>query len=323
MRSHIFYIVNPKAGVGSKNSVLTAIDRFTDSSKYTWQVAETAYPGHGAVLATMAVENGADVVVAVGGDGTVNEIARSLAGTDCVLGIIPAGSGNGLARHLQIPLPPQQAIALINQGATARLDYGLANRHPFFCTCGLGFDATISYKFAQSLRRGAARYVEKILKEIIRYRPETYIIDSDDGELTLRAFLLTCANASQYGNNAYIAPAASLSDGLMDVTLIEPFTAIEAPQLALRLLDGRLRPGPRIKMFRSRSLTILRERKGVIHCDGDPILAGRHIRVCMVRGGLTAIINPAGGVAQMSLVRTVEEAFNLFLDRTVRDRNQR
>lgn len=316
MQKRLLYIINPVAGTERKDPVRTAIKENTDNEQYAWKIAETRYSGHGAVLATMAVENDVDVVVAIGGDGTVNEIARSLTQSRTTLGIIPCGSGNGLARHLQIPLEPKKAVELINRGTVAAVDYGIINRHPFFCTCGVGFDATISYMFSSSIRRGVASYLEKVLKEITRYRPETYIISSGNNEIACRAFLLTCANASQYGNNAYIAPSASMSDGLMDVTVIEPFTAFEAPQLAYKLLDGTLTPGGRVRMFRSDRLHILREREGVIHCDGDPVKAGKEIDVHIVPKGLRIIVNEAARNKRFSLLNTIEEAFSSFIERS-------
>jgi diacylglycerol kinase family enzyme len=144
-------------------------------------------------------------------------VARSLVHTNTALGIIPCGSGNGLARHLCIPIDVRGALQLINNCAIESFDYGVINGQPFFCTCGMGFDAFISLKFAEAGKRGPITYVENVLKEGLTYKPETYEVVDDTGTHRHKAFLIACANASQYGNNAYIAPGASMKDGQMDV----------------------------------------------------------------------------------------------------------
>lgn len=309
----ILFIVNPISGTTNKELILKDIDARLDKEKYSYTVKRTEYSGHGAVIATSAAENGVDIVVAIGGDGTVNEVARSLVHTRSTLGIIPCGSGNGLARHLQIPLEYTKAIQLINDCNVCALDYGKINSRPFFCTCGMGFDATISYNFAASIRRGILTYLESTLKEITRYKPETYTLEDEAGKFTGKAFLITCANASQYGNNAYIAPEASMSDGLMDITFIEPFTAIEAPGLAYQLFNGTLSNNGKIRMFRSQRLHITREREGVIHCDGDPFLAGKNITIEIFHHKLNAIINKKAQIKPSSLLQTIAESFSYLV----------
>jgi diacylglycerol kinase (ATP) len=312
-KKSVLFIVNPISGTGKKELILKAIEEQIDRNKFDWRIVNTAYAGHGSVLATSAAENDVDIVVAIGGDGTVNEIARSLVHTHTALGIIPCGSGNGLARHLRIPLDYRKAIDIINKEEIHTLDYGTINRRPFFCTCGMGFDATISYKFATSIRRGMLTYMENTLKEITRYRPETYKIEDAAGTISTKAFLLTCANASQWGNNAYIAPMASTNDGLMDITLIEPFTAIEAPQLAYQLFNGTLREGSKIKMFRSSSIHITREHPGVIHCDGEPYKAGREIDVTIHPHALHALFGSEAVGRPGNLLQTIAESFSYFV----------
>ena len=177
----------------------------------------------------------------------------------------------------------------------------------------MGFDATVSYKFASSIKRGMLSYMENTLKEITRYKPETYIIEDESGQQQLKAFLLTCANASQYGNNAYIAPEASMSDGLMDVTVIRPFTMVEAPQLAYQLFNGTLTNKGHISMFRSKKLHIVREHEGVIHCDGDPFKAGKEITVEIESKQLRAITGNDMEIKSDTLLQTITEAFSFFV----------
>ena len=181
MKRSILFIVNPISGTRDKGAVQKDIETLTDASQFDYRIAFTEYAGHASVLAREAVENGFDIVVAVGGDGTVNEVARSLVHTPTALGIIPCGSGNGLARHLQIPLDARKAMQIINRATISSLDYGTINAMPFFCTCGVGFDAFVSLKFATGKKRGLLSYIENTLREGLSYKPETYTIEDEEG----------------------------------------------------------------------------------------------------------------------------------------------
>ena len=232
-KKNITFIVNPISGTKSKDALPLLVKQLIDDSLYECEIIKTEYAGHAAELASQCVNDHIDICVAVGGDGTVNEVARSLAHSETALGIIPCGSGNGLARHLCLPMDMKQALQVINAGKTDYFDYGVINDQPFFCTCGMGFDAYVSLKFAESGKRGLATYVENVLKEGLTYKPDTYIITDESGNHQYNAFLVACANASQYGNNAYIAPEASMQDGLLDVIIMEPFNIIEAAKVVI------------------------------------------------------------------------------------------
>ena len=294
MRSiqHITFIINPISGTQSKHEIPDLIDRMMDKERFECKVCITEYAGHAAELAKACAAQGDDIVVAVGGDGTVNEVARSLVHTKTALGIIPCGSGNGLARHLCIPMDIRKALDIINQAQIVDFDYGVINDLPFFCTCGMGFDAFISLKFAEAGKRGPITYVENVLKEGLKYKPETYEIIDDNGTTKYKAFLIACANASQYGNNAYIAPGATMKDGKMDVIIMEPFDALEAPQIAADLFMKTLGNNSKIKTFRTRKLTIHRQSPGAIHYDGDPIMTNSDIEVHIEHLGIRIVANP-------------------------------
>ena len=294
MRSiqHITFIINPISGTQSKHEIPDLIDRMMDKERFECKVCITEYAGHAAELAKACAAQGDDIVVAVGGDGTVNEVARSLVHTKTALGIIPCGSGNGLARHLCIPMDIRKALDIINQAQIVDFDYGVINDLPFFCTCGMGFDAFISLKFAEAGKRGPITYVENVLKEGLKYKPETYEIIDDNGTTKYKAFLIACANASQYGNNAYIAPGATMKDGKMDVIIMEPFNALEAPQIAADLFMKTLGNNSKIKTFRTRKLTIHRQSPGAIHYDGDPIMTNSDIEVHIEHLGIRIVANP-------------------------------
>lgn len=291
-KMHILFIMNPISGTRGKEDIPQRIESLLDKNRFNYEIRMTEYAGHAAEIARQAAQNAYDIVIAIGGDGTVNEVARSLTHTNTALGIIPCGSGNGLARHLNIPLDTDKAIMLLNQCHIERLDYGIINDMPFFCTCGMGFDAFVSMKFAEAGKRGPITYLENVLKEGLKYKPETYEVEDETGTKKYKAFLIACANASQYGNNAYIAPHASMSDGLMDVIIMEPFTVLEAPQISIDMLNKTLDKNSKIKTFRCKKLHIKRTSPGVIHYDGDPIMTGEDIDVQIQEGGISIVIDP-------------------------------
>lgn len=288
-KKRIVFVVNPISGTQGKKAIVKWINERIDRTVYDYSIVKTEYAGHATQLAAAAVKEGADVVTAIGGDGTINEVARSLVHTDTALGIIPCGSGNGLARHLGIPMEPKAAIDLLNQGKRLYIDYGKINNIPFFCTCGVGFDAFVSLKFADSGKRGLLTYLENTLHESLVYRPETYEIENEEGMVKHKAFLIACGNASQYGNNAYIAPQASLTDGLMDVTILEPFTVLDVPSLSFQLFNKTIDQNSRIKTMRAKKIKIHRQHDGVLHFDGDPLMAGKELEVEIIPQGLSVI----------------------------------
>ena len=197
------------------------------------------------------------------------------------------------------------------------MDYGKINNIPFFCTCGIGFDAFVSSKFAEAGKRGFLTYIENTLREGLAYKPETYTITIDgNDQLIYKAFLIACANASQYGNNAYIAPNASMSDGLMDVTIMEPISVLEAPQIAIQLFNRTINHNSKIKTFRCKKVNIERKNPGVIHFDGDPVMSGKNIEVELVEKGLNVVVNSHSS-PQPPLLRIFSdfyEDFNQFRD---------
>ena len=288
-KKQILFIVNPISGTQNKQLILNQIEKKINKDLFDITICKTQYAGHAFNIASEAAQKGTDFVVAIGGDGTVNEIGRALIHTKTALGIIPCGSGNGLARHLHIPMDSGKAIDVINKTFIRAIDYGIIAGHPFFCTCGVGFDAFISLKFADSGKRGLLSYLENTLKEGLTYKPETYEIENSTGTVKYKAFLIACANASQYGNNAYIAPQASLSDGVMDIVVLEPFTVLEAGPLAFQLFNRTLDKNSRIKTMRDKKIIIHRTSEGVFHFDGDPAIGGKDLEVEIKPHGLHVI----------------------------------
>lgn len=310
----IAFIVNPISGTCSKDVVPAMIGKHIDASLYETNVVFTEYAGHASQLAAQYVADGYDIVVAVGGDGTINEVARSLVETNTALGIVPCGSGNGLARHLMLPMNFGGALDIINIGEVHDLDYGIINGHPFFCTCGMGFDAFISKKFAEAGKRGPLTYIENVLKEGLSYKPETYelILDGNE-EQRYKAFLISVANASQYGNDAYIAPQASMSDGYLDVVILQPFDILEAPQVGIDLLNKTLDKSSKIKCYKAKDIVIRRKTAGVIHFDGDPIEETAEVHVTLRSKGIKMIVNPMADKKRRR-PNMVQSAFNTLFN---------
>ena len=291
-KSKITFIVNPITGTHKKDDMPALIERTIDPERFNTDIIFTEYAGHAAELTRRLADQGTNIVCAVGGDGTVNEVARSLLHTDTALAIVPCGSGNGLARHLCLPMDIRRSLEIINHCKIEAFDYGLINNLPFFCTCGMGFDAFISLKFAEAGKRGPITYVENVLKEGLKYKPETYEVADDTGTHRYKAFLIACANASQYGNNAYIAPGATMKDGEMDIIIMEPFDALEAPQIAADLFMKTLTNNSKIKTFRAKNIHIHRDHPGAIHYDGDPIMTDADIDVKIEHLGINIVTNP-------------------------------
>lgn len=306
----IIFVVNPVSGTQGKELILSLLEEKIDKSKYSWEVVYTERAGHAVEIAAKAAEEGTDIVVAIGGDGTVNEIARSLVHTDTALGIIPCGSGNGLARHLHIPMEPKKALEVLNNGCTDIIDYGKINGIDFFCTCGVGFDAFVSLKFAHAGKRGLLTYLEKTLLESLTYQPETYELETENGITKYKAFLIACGNASQYGNNAYITPQATLTDGLLDVTILEPFTVLDVPSLAFQLFNKTIDQNSRIKTFRCQRLCIRRAKAGVVHFDGDPVEADAEVNIELIKRGLRVVVPQGTEKDAANVLQRAQEYMN-------------
>lgn len=275
----ILAIINPIAGVGEKSQVPSRLAKAIQDTDHQLAVTYTKSAGHAAQIAHQAIEMGFEAVIAVGGDGTVNEIASVLRHTDVTLGIIPKGSGNGLARALHIPMTITGAIDRIVKGNVRTIDCCMANDHAFFCTCGLGFDAKVSQEFSKASRRGPLQYVFTTVSEFLTYKPEFYHLCIDGQCFSQEAFVLTVANAPQYGNNAYIAPGASLEDGIMDVVVISPVKQVQGPVLALQLFTGKIGSNKHLDRYSAKELVVERSSSGMVHLDGEPIEMGKEIKI--------------------------------------------
>lgn len=313
LKKRILFILNPISGTVKKASIPEKIDQFLDHSLYNADIRYTEYAGHATEITHEACEDGYDIVVAVGGDGTINEVGKALVHSSTAMGIIPCGSGNGLARHLSIPVNIKKAIELINRCEIHELDYGTINGHPFFCTCGMGFDAFISKKFAEGGKRGKLKYMQLVLSQGLRYKGEPYDITIGNEEIHHFSYLVSCANASQYGNNAYIAPHASMSDGLLDVIIMDPFGFLDAPEMSFDMMNKTLDRSSKVQTFRTDHIHVHRQTEGPVHYDGDPVMMGTDIDVRLVKRGIRIVVNPdAKDVKPNKIQNVISDIFNEF-----------
>ncbi len=279
------FIINPHSGISQKTHLVKLINELADTLHYTPLITYTEYAGHASKIVAQALIEHVDAVIAIGGDGTVNEIATALCDTKVPLGIIPRGSGNGFARHLNLPFSPREAIIAINEGYVRHVDYGTINDKHFFCTCGIGFDALISYRFSIGSKRGIQGYFEQVLRASRKYESEEYHLELDGESYDCKAFVIAIGNASQYGNNAYITPEAKITDGLLNMTVVHPFAIIDTPELAFQLFSKDIHKNKNVATFGCKHIIIDREKPGLIHYDGES---------CMMDHRLTIDIHPQG-----------------------------
>ncbi|HSI07482.1 MAG TPA: diacylglycerol kinase family protein [Rariglobus sp.] len=288
------FIFNPRSGHNAKNPHLLERARaFIRERSLNADVVLTERPRHATELARQAVAEGCGLVVAIGGDGTLNETAAGLVGTDAIFGLIPCGSGNGLGRHLGIPGPGKGAFRTLVEGRVRTIDTGLVNGIPFFNAMGLGFDAEIADRFNHLTRRGLPSYVRTTIGTFFRYRAETCFIRNGVASLETTAFLLTIANSDQYGNDCFIAPGASVDDGQLDLTVIKRANLFNAAPLAVRLFRKTIDGSSSIARLRGSHFTIERTAPGLIHTDGETHRTGASLDITVLPRSLRIMVPSA------------------------------
>ena len=277
----MLFIVNPISGRNRKTRMISSL------KKAGYKVVCTQYAGHAEQIAREAEEQ---VVVAVGGDGTVNEVARGIVGTGKTLGIIPCGSGDGLARHLGISHIYKNALNTIVSGKTCALDAGTINGRMFFSVCGVGLDAIVSERFARCGKRGLSSYIKEGLKTWSIYKPEHYTVEIDGQSIENDAMFVTIGNSNQWGNGAKITPLADSQDGLLDISIVEEFRAIEFPILAGMLMTGSAHKSRRVKTYKGRHISIKRTYDGPAHADGDWFHASKELEIKIIPDALRVLV---------------------------------
>ncbi|MCK4663925.1 MAG: diacylglycerol kinase family lipid kinase [Bacteroidales bacterium] len=289
MTNKILFIINPISGIGKQKSVEKNIKKYLDKNKYQSEIIYTKYAKHAIEISSKAANN-YKIIVAVGGDGSVNEVSRGLINSDTALAIIPAGSGNGLARHLKIPLKIIGAIKNINNGTCKEIDIIKLNEEFFVNVAGVGFDAHISHLFAEYGKRGRISYIKLINKEFINYQPQKYSIIIDEKEYIREAFLLSLANSSQFGNNAHISPMAKVDDGLIDLCILKKFPFYKTPDLAQKLFFKTIDKSKYIEIIKTKKLIIRNKELLKVHIDGEPITIKDDLNINVLQGALKVIV---------------------------------
>lgn len=278
MKTKLLFIVNPIAGSGRKKNVTTLIDEIIDKKKFDYEIKVWEKWSDVSEMVAQGISNGVNVFAAVGGDGTVNEVAKLLIGSDKKLAIIPIGSGNGIARHLKIPINTRKALELINKEKYSLHDTGTVNSKPFIMCTGCGFDAHVAFLFSKSKKRGLNSYIKIIANEFSTYKPAIYDIKIDGKAYKKDAFLISIANCSQFGNNAWIAPQANSSDGILNITLIKPFLPYVAPTLVRRLFLKTIHKSKYVETFTGKQIEI-KQPNNIAQFDGEVFESGNELSI--------------------------------------------
>ncbi len=282
------FIVNPRSGGAAR--AFSRVQAF--AAALGADVVLTTHPRHATELAARALDEGCELIVAVGGDGTLNEVAASLVNTPATFGLVPCGSGNGLGRHLGIHGRVEHSLEILRTGRPRLIDSGLADGHPFFTAAGLGFEAEVSAQFNRLTERGFFHYLTTSAKLWRRHAPETCWIECESRRVSARVFTLAVGNGDQYGNGAIIAPGARVDDGLLDLTMVPPVTAWSALPLLLRLFTGSLGRAPGVLRLQAARFIVERPGPGLIHTDGETHSAGSRIEFT-VRPSSLRVLAPA------------------------------
>ena len=287
----ILFVINSISGGKKKLSLPAVIEANLDKNKFSATFSFTNVAGHATRIAQDAISKDIDIIVAVGGDGTINEIAQELLGTDKILGIIPLGSGNGLARALHIPMNTKKAIAVINKLDTKLIDAAKLNQKYFLNMAGIGFDAHVSAVFAGSKSRGLKGYLKMGLKEVLSYRPKKYELKIDGKIYEREAFVISIANSTQYGNNFHISPNSSLTDGFLEICIVKPLPLYKLLILALQMLCSTTHRSKMVEIISGQHIQIKRETAAVVHLDGEPVEMNNFIEIDVIPLALKVITN--------------------------------
>lgn len=290
-KKSLHFIINPISGTGKQEKISLKIEKAIDPSIFDYHLHYTEHKGHATEIAKQLCGTNEDIIVAVGGDGTVNEVAQSLVGATSILGIIPTGSGNGLARHLGIPQNVTKALQLLNTLNHRKIDSCTANNHFFMNVSGMGYDAHISHCFALKRKRGMKTYVKLILSEWWTYSVKHFEIEID-GETVFnnKAVLVSFANGTQFGNNVIISPQSIDNDGILDLCILKPFRFYEIPHMLLALATRRFHLHKRMTIISCKKATIKSD-EAKIHLDGEPLNLENPVNLQVFKKSINIITN--------------------------------
>ena len=293
MKKKIIFIINPISGHHNKNNFPNLVEKHIDKNQYEYSIVFTEYAGHATELTKKAIEDDFDYIAAVGGDGTINEVAKCLIGKRQILVIVPLGSGNGLARHLELPFKPERLITeVINKGKVYKIDTAVMNDTPFISIAGIGFDALIADYFAKDENRGFMTYAKLITEKYPNYRQKEYTLVLDDEKtIECKPFFVTFANSSQFGYNAEISPKASVQDGLIDVCIFKKPNILEVPIVATYFLAKQIDKSNFIDIYKAKKIKVTRKVAEVANIDGEAVEMSKDITVEIIPLSLNILLN--------------------------------
>ena len=291
MSKKIKFIINPISGIKHNRDRLKLIITNTiTSDEFVYHFQQTKAPGDAFQIAKKSLDQLFDIIVAVGGDGTVNEVASALVNTNVPLGIIPVGSGNGLARGLGIPLRIKQASQTIVEGKVQQIDVGKMQERYFFATAGAGFEAVVGKRFNEGIIRGPLPYIFWGFHEFLKYKPQEVVLKFDHQIIRKKALLVAIANTMQLGNGAIIAPQAKPDDGLLDVCIIDDINILQVLFKLPSLFTGLIENNPYTKFYRTSNLEIIRPQAAPIHVDGETLDGDKILNVSLLPNALNVIV---------------------------------
>jgi diacylglycerol kinase (ATP) len=283
------FIVNPFSGVGHQHGFETQLAKLLDPDKFDYDIQYTKAPNHATELCSEGVRQGCRLIAAVGGDGTVNEVARPLIGQDITMGIIPSGSGNGLARHLKIPVDTGKAIGLFNQFKTKKIDTVEVNGRFFVSIAGVGFDALVAKKIAGQKNRGFLKYAQIAIWEYFRYKPKKFTMVIDGKRVTRKALFISFANSDQFGYNTSIAPKAKIDDGLIDICIMRKIPLWKTLLMAPLLFRKKIDHSPYLEIIRASEIDLMQKKKH-INLDGESIKMSKLLHFKVLPKSLTVVV---------------------------------
>ncbi len=289
MRKKICFIINPISGIGKQKVVEPLIEQVFSSHDFEVEIKYTTHAKHATTLSRNAVIEKFDTVVAVGGDGSVNEVSCGLIHSDVKLGIVPCGSGNGFARHLGIPMDITKSLELIRKGNFIKCDTVKANEEYFVNIAGLGFDAQVAHLFAHYGKRGLSSYVKIIFQEYFQSKEQTFSFEIGGKKHLEKAFIFSVANASQYGNNASISPLSNIQDGKLELVLLKKIPFYLLPIAAFRLFTKSLKDSNYYQHFSASKVKVVAPSRK-IHLDGEAIETDSEITFEVLPLSLTVLV---------------------------------
>ena len=286
------FILNPISGV-QKNpfNIIDIVSNEFKNSGHEYEFAFTTHAGDALNISKKAVQDKFDVIVAAGGDGTINEVATGLIGSDSALGIIPLGSGNGVARSYRIPLNIEESIAFLANPKIVKVDVGEVNNHFFLGVCGMGFDAAVGKKFQEFGKRGPLPYFLIGVREFLRYKPENLKLEFNEQSVSVSPLLITISNTEQYGNGAIISPGANPQDGILEICIINPMSDFRAVKASFKMFNNKIADIQEYTLYKTTSLKIISQKTGVYHTDGEPHDRDFETHIHVLKSAMNACAN--------------------------------